>query len=127
MQKLIRPRSNEEIKDHKYPETRKKSTLVWTDEMNKFIEENAHKHTYKELATIMNVPEKSLRTKCRDLGFKCKGLSVKYNFYENDILVATGFIPEIARLTGINDTTLRNYVKGKRKTVKRRMEKINES
>lgn len=126
LKELLRPRSNKLIKDHNYPESRKKPSVVWTEEMVNYIKENANKYTYKELAEIMIVPEKSLRTKCNDLGHKCKRLSFKYNFYENNILITTGYIPEIAKQTGLSDTTLRNYARGKRKNVNRRMEKINE-
>lgn len=127
IEKLLRPRSNKLIQYLDCPENRKKPSVIWTEEMKLFIKENAHKHTYKELSEIMDVPEKSLRTKCNDMGYKCKGLSVKYHYYENDILIATGFIPEIAKQTGLSDSTLRNYILGRRKSVKRRMEKIDES
>ncbi|MFJ7736416.1 hypothetical protein ACIQ2D_08730 [Lysinibacillus sp. NPDC097287] len=126
LKELLRPRNKKLMKDHDYPENKKKPAVVWTKEMVKIIEENAHKYTYKELAEILKVPEKSLRTKCSDLGFKCKKLSVKYKYYENDILIATGFIPEIAKITGLNDSTLRNYAMGRRLSTGRRMEKINE-
>ena len=127
--KLVRPRSavSVDISNRDYPENRKKQTVFWTKEMVSYIKKNAHKYTYKELTAIMKVPEHSLRTKCSDLGHKCKRLSVKYHYYENDILITTGFIPDIARQTGLNESTLRNYAYNKRKNTKRRMVKVDES
>lgn len=114
-------------KDGKYTTPAEKHQRIYTTEMVNFLKENAHLYTYTEMAEKLDLTTKQVQVKCSQFKIKCKTSRTIYNFYENDILIATGYIAQIARKTGIQESSLSKYANGKRKKSNKRLVKVNES
>lgn len=114
-------------KDKQYTFPHGEHKRIFTDEMVSFLKENAHLYTYTEMAEKLGLTDKQVQTKCSSLKITCKTQRAVYNFYENDILIASGYIAQIAKQTGMKDSNLSKYACGKRKNSKRRLVKVDES
>ncbi|MFJ7951554.1 hypothetical protein ACIQZG_08505 [Lysinibacillus sp. NPDC096418] len=127
MKLLNKNREGGSHKDKQYTFPAERPNKIFTDEMLSFLKENAHLYTYKEMGEKLGLTDKQVQTKCSAMNIKCKVDRDIYNLYENDILIATGYIAQIARETGIAASNLSKYVCGKRKKTRRRLVKVDES